>query len=101
MAKTTKKKKQVKPVSIIVLVLCSCIVLCIGIPIIKEIIEFKQNKAEYTDAVSVRDSQVSENEALQKAVDEGDEAAIAEKYAREQGYVKPDEHVYVDITPGT
>lgn len=100
MAKQKKNKKQLKPVSVIVLVVCSCIVLYFGISIVKEFSEYKQNKTELTNAVSVHESQISENEALQKAVDEGDEAAIAEKYAREKGYVMPDERVYVDITPG-
>ncbi len=95
-----KNKNQIKPVSIIVLVVCSCIVLYFGISIAKELSEYKQNKTELTNAVSVHESQVSENEALQKAVDEGDEAKIAEKYARDKGYVMPDERVYVDITPG-
>ncbi len=100
MAKQKKNKKQLKPVSVIVLVVCSCIVLYFGISIAKEFSEYKQNKTELTNAVSVHESQVSENEALQKAVDEGDEAKIAEKYARDKGYVMPDERVYVDITPG-
>ncbi len=101
MAKQKKNKKQIKPVSIIVLVVCSCIVLYFGISIAKEFSEYRQRKSERTDAISQLESQLSENEALQKAVDEGDEAAIAEKYAREEGYVMPDEQVYVDITPGT
>ena len=42
----------------------------------------------------------NENEALEKAVSEGDEAALVEEYARKKGYVMPDERVYVDITPG-
>ena len=100
MAKQRKTKKQIKPVSIIALVVCSCIVLYFGISIVKEFSEYKQNKTELTNVVSVHESQISENAALQKAVDEGDEAKIAEKYAREKGYVMPDERVYVDITPG-
>lgn len=95
-----KKKKQIKPVSIIVLVVCSCIVLYFGISIVKEAAELKRNDNELNNAVSISESQDAENKALQEALDEGDEAAIAEKYAREKGYVKPDEKVYVDITPG-
>ncbi|MBR4286602.1 MAG: septum formation initiator family protein [Clostridia bacterium] len=100
MAKQKKNKKQLKPVSIIVLVVCSCIVLYFGISIVKEFSEYKQNKNELTNAVSVHESQVSENEALEKVIDEGDEDKIIEEYARDKGYVMPDERVYVDITPG-
>lgn len=100
MAKTMKKKKQVKPVSIIVLVLCSCIVLYFGISITKEFIEYRQNKAELTEATGVLDGQVSENEALEKALENDDKDELAEQYARENGYAMPDEHVYVDVTPG-
>ena len=100
MEKQKKTKKQFKPVSIIAILVCSCIVLYFGISIAKEFSEYGKNKAELTNAVSVHESQVSENEALDKAVKEGNKDAIVEKYAREKGYVKPDEHVYVDITPG-
>ncbi len=100
MAKQTKNKKQLKPVSIIAIIVCSCIVLYFGISIVKELSEYKQNKSELNNVESIYESQLSENEDLSKAVDEGDEAAIAEKVAREEGYVMPDEHVYVDITPG-
>ncbi len=99
MAKQKKTKKQFKPVSIIAVLICSCIVLYFGISIVKEFSEHVKKKAELTNAESVLESQNSENEALQKAVDEGDKDAIVEKYAREKGYVKPDERVYVDITP--
>ena len=100
MAKQTKNKKQLKPVSIIAIIVCSCIVLYFGISIVKEFSEYKQNKAALTNVESIHESQLSENEDLSKVIDEGDEAAIAEKAAREEGYVMPDEHVYVDITPG-
>lgn len=100
MAKQKKNKKQLKPVSIIALVVCSCIVLYFGISIVKELSEFKQNKTELTNAVSVHESQVSENEALEKVIEEGAQDEFLEKYAREKGYVMPDERVYVDITPG-
>ena len=100
MANQRKSKKQLKPVSIIALVVCSCVVLLFGVSIAKEVIEFKQKKTELTNAESAYESQLSENEALDKEVKEGDKDAIMEKYAREKGYVMPDERVYVDITPG-
>lgn len=100
MAKARKKKKQVKPVSIIAIVLCSCIVLYFVYSFIKVQSEINDKKAELTNLVSIHESQVAENEALEKAVSEGDGASLAEEYARKKGYVMPDERVYVDITPG-
>ena len=44
---------------------------------------------------------MQQNQELQDTIEENDEAEIAEKYARENGYVKTDERVYIDITPGT
>lgn len=100
MAKARKKKKQVKPVSIIALILCSCIVVYFVYSFIKVQSEINDKKAELTSLVNVHESQVAENKALEKAVSEGDEDTIAEEYARKKGYVMPDERVYVDITPG-
>lgn len=101
MAKTKKKKMQIKPGSIIAMVLCSCIVLFFGFLIAKEIVELKKNNDELTKEVNILESQSAENEALEKAISEGDEEAFAEEYARKNGYVMPDERVYVDITPGS
>lgn len=100
MAKTKKKKKQIKPVSIIAIILCSAIVVYFVYSFVKAKTEINDKKAELTSLENVLDSQVAENKELEKAVSEGDEEAIAEKYAREKGYVMPDERVYVDITPG-
>lgn len=100
MAKARKKKKQVKPISVIALILCSCIVVYFVYSFIKVQSEINNKKAELTSLVNIHESQVAENEALEKAVSEGDEKAIAEEYARKKGYVMPDERVYVDITPG-
>ena len=100
MAKARKKKKQVKPVSIIAIILCSCIVLYFVFSITKKLSEINDKEAELTNLVSIHESQVAENEALEKAVSEGDGASLAEEYARKKGYVMPDERVYVDITPG-
>lgn len=96
MAKTRKKKKQVKPVSIIAIILCSCIVLYFIYSFIKVQAEINDKKAQLTAAESLLESQVAENEALESAVSEGNEAEIVEEQAREKGYVMPDERVYVD-----
>lgn len=42
-------------------------------------------------------AQVTENAELSGTLDQG-ESAIIERYAREQGYAKPNERVFVDIS---
>ena len=98
--KTRKKRKQVAPVSIIVFVLCACIVLYFVVSIVKKQIEINKNEDTHQELVSILESQQAENQELEAAVSEGDESALAEEYARKKGYVMPDDRVYVDITPG-
>lgn len=43
------------------------------------------------------DSQLTENAELSSTLEEGDNAII-ERYAREQGYAKPNERVFIDIS---
>ncbi len=98
--KTRKKRKQVAPVSIIVFVLCACIVLYFVVSIVKKQIEINKNEDTRQELVSILESQQAENQELEAAISEGDESALAEEYARKKGYVMPDDRVYVDITPG-
>ena len=42
-------------------------------------------------------AQVTENAELSGTLDQGEDAII-ERYAREQGYAKPNERVFVDIS---
>ena len=98
--KTRKKRKQVAPVSIIVFVLCACIVLYFVVSIVKKQIEINKNEDTHQELVSILESQQAENQELEAAISEGDESALAEEYARKKGYVMPDDRVYVDITTG-
>ena len=43
-------------------------------------------------------AQVTENAELSGTLDQGEDAPIIERYAREQGYAKPNERVFVDIS---
>ena len=65
---------------------------------------YKENKEKAEELAGLK-TQLEEleqqNKDIEKTIKENDEAAIAEKYARENGYVKTDERVYIDITPGT
>lgn len=100
MAETKRKKKKINPVSIIVVILCSCVALYFIYSFVKVQSEINKKEAELTELLSDLESQVAENEALESAVSSGDQKDIAEEQAREKGYVMPDERVYVDITPG-
>ncbi len=99
-AKAKKKRKQIAPASIIVFVLCACIVLYFVVSIVKKQIEINKSTETRNELVSVLESQQAENKELEVAISQGDESALAEEYARKKGYVMPDERVYVDITPG-
>lgn len=96
-----RKKKQIKPASIIAAIVCSFIVLFLVISIVKEVAQKNQLDAELESGIAVLESRVSENRELEVAVSEGDEKELAEQYAKEKGYVMPDERVYVDVTPGS
>lgn len=95
-----KTKKKINSTSIVAIVICSCIVLYLLVSIVKSQIDINKKEAELAALQSTYESQVAENEALEEAVSNGDEAELVEEYARKKGYVMPDERVYVDITPG-
>ena len=95
-----KKKKQIKPVSIIAIILCSCIILYFVISFIKSYNEIKEKETQLTELESILESQVAENKSLEEFISNGDEEAFMEEQARKKGYGKSDERVYVDITPG-
>lgn len=96
-----KKKKQLKPRSVLVIVLCFVLLLYMGIRFIKAQSEINTKEAQLTELESIYESRVSENEELKAAIKDGDKKELAEEYARKKGYVMPDERVYVDITPGS
>jgi spore cortex biosynthesis protein YabQ len=98
--KTPKTKKKKNRGSVIVYLLCGAIVLALLIGIVQKLADNKSKADEKASLNSTLESLVSENKALEQAVSQGDEEELAEEYARKKGYVKPDERVYVDITPG-
>ena len=63
--------------------------------------DINEKKEELASLQTQYEEQVQQNKDIEKTIKENDQAAIAEKYARENGYVKTDERVYIDITPGT
>lgn len=96
-----KKKNQLNSRSVIVIVLCFVILLYMGIRFVKAQSEINAKEAQLTELESIEESLVAENEELEAAIKDGDKDELVEKYARKKGYVKPDERVYVDITPGS
>lgn len=101
----TMKKKRVnkkrRQFSIVMAVLFGAAVIYFAISFFNTNKEINEKKAELSELQTQYEEQVKQNEELQNTIKENDEAAIAEKYARENGYVKTDERVYIDITPGT
>ena len=53
--------------------------------------------AKQQELQSLKNQQVTENAELSGTLDQGEDAII-ERYAREQGYAKPNERVFVDIS---
>ncbi len=96
-----KKKNQLSSRSVIVIVLCFVLLLYMGIRFVKAQSEINAKEAQLTELESVNESLVAENDELEAAIKDGDKDELVEKYARKKGYVKPDERVYVDITPGS
>ncbi len=99
--KKKKVNKKRKPISIVMALLFCVAIIYFAISFFNTNKEINEKKEEITELQSQRDEQIAQNEEIQDTIDKNDEAAIAEKYARENGYVKTDERVYIDITPGT
>ena len=57
----------------------------------------KQQWQELQSVQNQLSTQLTENAELSGTLDQG-ESAIIERYAREQGYAKPNERVFVDIS---
>lgn len=58
----------------------------------------KQN--EYSSLEAECESVSADNENMKFLLDNADEIELNEHFARERGYVYPDETVYYDVTPG-
>lgn len=101
--KTNKKKNtpQKKKFSFI---LSLGLILVAGyfvISLINVQMDIKQRKKDAADLNAQYEQQVAENDQLQNVVDGGDKDEYIERVAREKlGYVKPNEKVYYNITPG-
>ncbi len=91
MKKQTNKKKSIAIIAVIavvVVVMSAWISTLIGQNI-------KLDK-ELAEKEGVLAAMQEENTALEALVDEENETALMEKYARKAGYVYPDERVYIN-----
>lgn len=96
--KNTKAKK--KPFSIIVAVLMALVLLYFAFSIVSAAVDNRRKSNEYDKLSEELSEQLADNSELAELVENGNEAEVAEKYARENGYAYPDERIYYDATPG-
>lgn len=93
------KRKQTKS-----FILTLALILLVGYFVITIVglqhsIKERQDVLEQKNAVY--EEQVEENERLQSIVDSDDKSEYMEQIAREKlGYIKPNEKVFYDVTPG-
>lgn len=99
--KTRKKAKNKGFLVALMFTLIAAIAIYFVVTFISVNNENSKKKEELEQLQSQYEQQIQQNKDLEKTIKENDEAEIAEKYARENGYVKTDERVYIDITPGT
>ena len=96
----TKKKRKTNGKSIIVSVAAVLLIIYLVFSIVSAVVETKEKKRELAELSTQLEQQNEKNSELASAVDNSDEKALAEKYARENGYAYPDERLYYDATPG-
>ena len=95
-----RKKTKIKPFSIITVLLCACVVFLLIGSIAKEDSELSAKKQEKAQLETQLAEQNAENEAMADKLSNGDTDELKEQIAREDGYIKPDEQLVIDVTPG-
>ncbi|MBR3789936.1 MAG: septum formation initiator family protein [Clostridia bacterium] len=99
--KARRKNKKVNYLMTLVFTVAAALAIYFAVSFFSAYKEINEKKEELANLQTQKEEQVQLNKDIEKTIKENDEAAIAEKYARENGYVKKDERVYIDITPGT
>lgn len=100
MAKGKKKKKEQK-FSKIVFVAAAAFLLVLCVLLVKKCVDVK-GKEDIRDSLSVTLSQKeSENQSIKDTINSDDIDEILEQNAREDGYADPNDHIYVNATPGS
>ena len=98
--KARRKNKKVNYLMTLVFTVAAALAIYFAVSFFSAYKEINEKKEELSNLQAQKEEQVQLNKDIEKTIKENDEAAIAEKYARENGYVKTDERVYIDITPG-
>lgn len=99
--RTRKRTKEQSIFMTLVFTVAAALAIYFAVSFFSAYKEINEKKEELSALQTQKEEQVQLNKDIEKTIKENDEAAIAEKYARENGYVKTDERVYIDITPGT
>ena len=79
-------------IPVMVLVLC----LSLFLSLLRSQASISAKQQELASVQAELDSQLAQNEELQRTLDDGEDAII-ERMAREQGYARPNERVFYDI----
>lgn len=98
--KQKKNKTKKQPFSIIVAVAMVLVLSYFVYSIISIAVDNKRKSNEYDKLSGQLSDRLEENSELSALINSSNEAEIAEKYARENGYAYPDERIYYDATPG-
>lgn len=102
MSKNSRKKKSnKKTTSIAMAVICIAVVVFFIGSFISKQVTINRKQAELDRINAEITAQNLENEELSAVIEKGDDDEQIEKYARQAGYVYPDERVFVDVTPGS
>ena len=99
--RTRKKTKEQSIFMTLVFTVAAALAIYFAVSFFSAYKDINEQKEKLSDLQTQYEEQVQQNKDIEKTIKENDKAAIAEKYARENGYVKTDERVYIDITPGT
>lgn len=101
MAEREKTKISTKKVSIILLVGIIVVFAVFIFNFVKYSTDKKQKEETLANLTGVATSQAQHNKDLKDILEGGKQDEYVDKSARDEGYVKTDEHVYKDITPGS
>lgn len=96
-----KSKKKLHKFSILLLIAVVALLAVFTVQFIKISAEKEQKEAQLSELSSVYESQTEANSNLKETIKNGVEDDLAKEYAQQEGYINPNQHVYIDATPGS
>ncbi len=96
--RTKRKFKRSYKTSAIIVVACLVAFSCFSLIYVNKISKINEQQQKLESLKQQCVELEAENAELQEVIDSGDEDAYIERVARANGYVKPNERVYVDIS---